>query len=226
MDARAEAKARTREQLLEAARIAVREQGAPALSLRDVARQAGVVPSAVYRHFSSRDDLLTQLILDAYAHLAATLEEAETRSPSGRGQWSDVADVLRTWALTHRHEFQLLYGTPVPGYRAPQETVPAAARIAAVFVRSASRDLPQGYRAATEAAAPSAARDALHLQLAPMAERFGVGPRLLSQVLAQLAQLVGLLLLEFGGHFVGTADPADHLWAVTLEDQGGIAAHW
>lgn len=60
---------------------------------------------------------------------------------------------------------------------------------------------------------------ALHAQLTGAAEQFGVGTRALAQALADLSQLVGLLILELGGHFVGSADPADHLWQTVIEDQ-------
>ncbi|GFZ93133.1 TetR/AcrR family transcriptional regulator [Nesterenkonia alkaliphila] len=206
MIARSEAKARTRQQLLSAAQEAVQKEGASALSLRGVARRAGVVPSAVYRHFESRDALLTQLILDAYTSLAETLEAAVGTRIAG-DSWRRAAQALRAWALRHRHEFLLIYGTPVPGYRAPVETVAAAARVAAVFI-SRVPDTPQEHLNAS-----------LHAQLAGPARDFGVSPAQLGQALAETSQLVGALVLELGGHFVGTADPADHLWNQILEAQ-------
>ncbi|MDO5661113.1 MAG: WHG domain-containing protein [Brachybacterium sp.] len=213
MTSRADAKERTRTRLVEAARETVREQGAAALSLRDVARRAGVVPSAVYKHVDSRDALLTTLIVESYAALAEHLESVAERDGAG---WSASADGLRDWALSRRHEFYLLYGTPVPGYAAPQETVPLAARIVAVFLAAApdARIGTEGEERAIEASP-------LHRQLAPSAADLGVSPARLASVLADLAQLIGLLLLELGGHFVGTADPADHLWRRVVDAQCG-----
>lgn len=205
METRARMKAQTRHRLLEAARDTVREAGAAALSLRAVAGRAGVVPSAVYRHFESRDALLTQLILDAYNGLAESLEDAvsERDTTPQADQWRCAADALRAWALLHRHEFLLIYGTPVPDYRAPTETIAAAARVASVFiVRTSDGDDASADRA----------DDLLHAQLAAPAAQFGVSPVQLGRALAKISQLVGLLILELGGHFVGTADPADHLW--------------
>lgn len=198
MSTRAESTARTRERVLEAARGAVREGGAAALSLRDVARRAGIVPSAVYRHVDSREDLLTELILGSYESLAANLDASD-------GGWVGAADALRSWALDHPHEFLLLYGTPVPGYRAPERTVGAAARVAAVFfARAGERRLPG---------------EALSEQLAAAADEIGISPMALAAALADLAQLVGLVMLELGGHLVGTADPADQLWAAVVSRQ-------
>ncbi|NLG55339.1 MAG: TetR/AcrR family transcriptional regulator [Rhodococcus sp.] len=206
MSTRAEAKAITRARLLDAARESVRDEGAAALSLRSVAGRAGIVPSAVYRHFESRDDLLTQLILDAYTGLAESLEAAVGVG----GDWKRAADALRSWALAHRHEYLLIYGTPVPGYQAPEETVGAAARVAQVFLRRVT-------------ASDASLGDGLASQLDGVATAFDVPPSQLAQMLSNLAQLTGFLVLELGGHFVGTADPADLLWdhVVAGQTRGG-----
>lgn len=101
------------------------------LSLRAIARELGMVSSALYRYFASRDDLLTALILDAYNDLGAVAEQADTTVPDradGRSRWLTVARAIRGWALAHPAEYALLYGTPVPGYAAPPETTVAAQR--------------------------------------------------------------------------------------------------
>lgn len=206
MATRSESKENTRQLLLQAAREAVAGQGSAALSLRDVARRAGVVPSAIYRHFESRDALLTQLILDAYTGLAESVEEAASGS-RGPASWRSAAQALRTWALRNQHEFLLIYGTPVPGYRAPDVTTATAARVAAVFISSTPDSL--------ELPIDSALRE----QLAAPAAEFGVSAERLAHALADVSQLVGALILELGGHFVGTADPADHLWGHILTAQ-------
>ncbi|WP_412537747.1 WHG domain-containing protein [Longispora sp. K20-0274] len=100
------------------------------LSLRAVARDLGMVSSAVYRYFASRDDLLTALILDAYNAMADAAERAEGAVPRGDllGRWLAVAHGLRGWALAHPAEYALIYGSPVPGYAAPQDTVAPSTR--------------------------------------------------------------------------------------------------
>jgi AcrR family transcriptional regulator len=108
------------------------------LSLRAVARDMGMVSSALYRYFSSRDELLTALILDAYNSLADAVEAADaavTDRTRLRDRWLASARAVRGWAMTTPAEYALLYGSPVPGYAAPQETAAAAARIAFVLVR-------------------------------------------------------------------------------------------
>ena len=119
------------------ARQHLRTDGAN-LSLRAVARDMGMVSSALYRYFASRDDLLTALILDAYNSLADAVEVADAAVADRtrlRDRWLASARAVRTWALATPAEYALLYGSPVPGYAAPQETAAAAARIALVLVR-------------------------------------------------------------------------------------------
>lgn len=128
---RARVRSEMHQEIKEAARRRLAAEG-PNLSLRAVARDMGIVASALYRYFPSRDALLTALIIDAYQALgaAATEAEAEVPRPDLRGRWLAVCRAVRTWALAHPAEYGLLYGDPVPGYAAPRETeVPASAVI-------------------------------------------------------------------------------------------------
>jgi len=110
--------------------------GANGLSLRAVARDVGMVSSAIYRYFPSRDDLLTALIIDAYDRLGDAAEAAvaagSATAPARR--WVDAAMTVRAWALAHREDFALLYGTPVPGYAAPDDTVTSGTRVTRALV--------------------------------------------------------------------------------------------
>ena len=110
-------------------------EGAPALSLRAVTRALGMASSAIYRYFPSRDDLLTALIVDAYDAVGAAAEEADARC--GRddfgARWRAVGLAVRDWALANPHEYALVYGSPVPGYRAPEDTVAPASRVTLVM---------------------------------------------------------------------------------------------
>lgn len=108
------------------------------LSLRAVARDMGMVSSALYRYFGSRDELLTALILDAYNDLADAVEAGDASVADRtrlRERWLAAARAVRGWALAKPAEYALLYGSPVPGYAAPHDTAVAATRIAAVLVR-------------------------------------------------------------------------------------------
>lgn len=117
--------------IMSAARRQLAEVGPVNLSVRAVARDVGVVSSAVYRYVGSRDELLTLLITEAYDSLGEHTERAVTtttrRAPVER--WVAAATTIRSWALDHRHEYALLYGTPVPGYEAPPDTSIAGTRV-------------------------------------------------------------------------------------------------
>ncbi|MCU1659577.1 MAG: regulatory protein TetR, partial [Pseudonocardiales bacterium] len=126
---RARARAEMTEQIKQAARRHLAVDG-PDLSLRAVARDLGLVSSAVYRYFSSRDELLTALIIDGYDALGQAAERAEAvvarRDLAGR--WLALGRGIRAWAIDNPHEYALLYGSPVPGYAAPQDTIGPATR--------------------------------------------------------------------------------------------------
>lgn len=98
-------------------------EGAAALSLRAVARDLGVVSSAVYRYVASRDELLTLLVVDAYSELGTEVDTAVAAVPAEdhRGRLHALARAVRTWALREPARYALLFGSPVPGYHAPAE---------------------------------------------------------------------------------------------------------
>jgi AcrR family transcriptional regulator len=107
------------------------------LSLRAVARDMGMVSSALYRYFASRDELLTALIMDGYNALGDATEAADAAVAERtdlRSRWLAAARAIRDWALAQPAEYALLFGSPVPGYAAPQDTIAAAARTPTVLV--------------------------------------------------------------------------------------------
>ncbi len=130
---RARARAAFRADLLAAARARIAAEGAAQLSLRAVARDLGVASSAVYRYVVSRDALLTLLIVEAYDEVADACERAlaraAARSATPGQSWLAVGRALRSWAVEHRHSYELIYGTPVPGYAAPRDTIAHATRV-------------------------------------------------------------------------------------------------
>ena len=135
-ETRHEARARITGELMAAARRQLGEVGAAGLSLREVAREIGMVSSAVYRYVESRDDLLTRLIIQSYDALGA---EAERQSAASavRGdleRWTATAHAIRRWSLERPHEYLLLYGSPVPGYAAPEDTIAPATRVTFALV--------------------------------------------------------------------------------------------
>ena len=141
MNASRTARERVRAELIreitDIARRHLATEGAAGLSLRAVAREMGMVSSAIYRYFSSRDDLLTALIIDGYNALGEAVERADAACPRDDfiGRWLATCRAVRDWTLAHPHEYALLYGSPVPGYHAPQDTIGPASRDVVVYGR-------------------------------------------------------------------------------------------
>jgi len=118
--------------LLAAAKRELARTGAAGLSVRAVARDMDMAPSALFRYIRGRDELLTLLIVDAYDDLGDHVEAVETAVPRSdlRGRWWAIATSFREWAIAHPHEYALLYGSPVPQYHAPAErTTPSGTRV-------------------------------------------------------------------------------------------------
>ena len=150
MGKRQEAREKIEAQIVELGRRHLVSEGAVGLSLRAIARDLGMVSSAVYRYVASRDDLLTLLLVDAYSELADAVDRAATTAD---GQWRDqllaMAHAAREWAVDQPARWALLYGSPVPGYHAPRERTvgPGTRVVAALFdligAGIVSGDIPQ-----------------------------------------------------------------------------------
>ena len=122
MGKRQETREKIERQIIELGRRHLVTEGAAGLSLRAVARDLGMVSSAVYRYVASRDDLLTLLVVDAYSELADAVDRAGAATGgSWRGQLLAMAHAARAWAVDQPARWSLLYGSPVPGYHAPRE---------------------------------------------------------------------------------------------------------
>lgn len=135
--ARARARAEITGEILAAARSQLAEHGSAALSLRAVAREVGMVSSAVYRYFPSRDALLTALIVEAYDGVGSAAEAAAVAATDAtrRDRWAAICRAIRAWAIARPHEYALIYGSPVPGYEAPTTTIGPATRAAATLIQ-------------------------------------------------------------------------------------------
>ena len=122
MGKRQESREKIGAQIVEIGRRHLVTDGAAGLSLRAIARDLGMVSSAVYRYVASRDDLLTLLLVDAYSELADAVDRA---AAAAGGPWREqllaMAHAARTWAVDQPARWALLYGSPVPGYHAPRE---------------------------------------------------------------------------------------------------------
>jgi AcrR family transcriptional regulator len=196
------ARARVRDELTReikgTARRQLAEQGSAGLSLRAVARELGMVSSAMYRYFPSRDDLLAALIVDAYETVGSAAQAAESsvRRRNLLGRWLAITGATRAWALAQPQEYALIFGSPVPGYRTPADP---AARIPLLVIQLVTDAVGAGRGpAADDRPIPRAVRADLK------AVRSSVAPALSERQLAATVmawtELIGSISLELFGH--------------------------
>ncbi|CAM05806.1 TetR family transcriptional regulator [Saccharopolyspora erythraea NRRL 2338] len=209
--ARAEAKRVALDQLA--------ESGPAGVSVNSIAKRMGITGPALYRYFENRDALLTELVSDAYQDLAEALEEASegSRRKSPPVRFRELAHRFRSWALEQPHRYLLLFGTPVPGYRAPGLTLGLADRAMRAIIDVVADLAP---------AEPPAGRSALDRQLASWRAERGDDaqrpPAVLRRALLTWTRLHGLVSLEVEGQFTAMGVAPELLFRLevqTLLDQ-------
>jgi AcrR family transcriptional regulator len=216
---RARVRAELTREIVDVARRHLASEGAAALSLRAVARELGMASSAVYRYFPSRDELLTTLIVDAYDALGSDAEEAERAVPRAdlRARFRSVCTATREWALAHPHEYALVYGSPVPGYAAPDSTIGPAARVGEALSRVIADGVDSGV---VDPAADATGADAT---LTPgLAVRVGLpieepNSSLAARVVLAWTTLFGLISFELFGHTNNVVDDHTRYFDDTVE---------
>jgi AcrR family transcriptional regulator len=214
-------RARARAQLLaDVSRIArnhLAESGAPGLSVRAIARELGRASSALDRYNPSRDALLTQLIVESYNELGDAVEIAEAACDRAdvAGRFRASAHAVRDWARSNPNEYSLIYGSPVPGYAAPQDTVDPATRVTTVLARIlADIDLDE-----ISLRLSSKIPSSLQAQLSAMSGALGdrIDQNVLLLGVTQWAKLFGMVSFELFGTFNTVFDDADALFAASLD---------
>ncbi|MFG2503800.1 TetR/AcrR family transcriptional regulator [Streptomyces sp. NPDC048441] len=191
--------------------------GASALSLNAIAKRMGLSGPALYRYYAGRDELITGLIKDAYRSLADTFRQASEASDASKAGASSapgpdlttLAHALRGWALDDPQRYFLIYGTPVPGYHAPDDITAIAQQIMATLLDACPVTPPDS------AVTPLDAHLEDHRQ---WAGDHPAPPATLRSALTFWTRLHGVLSLELAGHFTGMGfDPA-LLFAAELEE--------
>ncbi|MEU5591840.1 WHG domain-containing protein [Streptomyces sp. NPDC020298] len=182
------------------ARQLLEKLGAGGLSLDAVAREGGLAVADVETVFPRRDDLLTALVVDAYNESAAAMEQADQAArdagASAGARLLAVTRALRRWSFDNAAEFTLIYGSPVPGYHAPQDTVPPASRTPAVLAAIVRSALQAG-----ELAPPRRAVAGPPLLLPEAVELFGGIPEapfsdIIERGIVLWSNLIGLLVFQ------------------------------
>jgi AcrR family transcriptional regulator len=210
-------------EILAAAGVHLAREGAAALSLRSIARDLGMAPSALYRYFSSRDALLSALILGAYGSLADQAEHASeaayAREDGAMSRWVAVPRAMRSWAGGHPHEWGLIFGSPVPGYEAPTETITPYTRLAQALVRPIIEAHQNGSLQLARSAPPALpAIGPLALAVQPVTDAVlpGLPTVAVARALQAFATLIGIISLELFGHWRNTVLEPEVLFEATI----------
>ena len=212
MGKRQDSREQIEQKIVELGRRHLVDHGAAGLSLRAIARDLGMVSSAVYRYVSSRDELLTLLLVDGYADLADTVDRARD---SAANAWSDeviaIAQAARRWAVAHPARWALLYGSPVPGYHAPAErTVAVGTRVVQAIFETVGAGIATGDIKLTDDVAPQP----MSSDFERLRQEFGFpgDDHVIAKCFLLWAGLVGAISLEVFGQY----------GADTLTDPGAV----
>lgn len=223
--ARARVRAEMTAEILNVARSQLAEVGAAALSMRAITRELGMASSAIYRYFPSRDALITQLIIDAYNSVGEAAEHAEQTVERGdlKLRFTTVGRAVRDWALRNPHEYMLIYGTPIPGYEAPEDTIVPATRVSTLL-------LTVGIEAAIDPTRTGSGvidmPDSVRADLEETSVRLGMGlpaPTLMLGLMSW-SLIIGTISHEMYGHFNNVVDDNaayfDHMLTITAQQLG------
>jgi AcrR family transcriptional regulator len=225
---RERAREQTMQDITRIGREHLARHGAAALSLRAVARDLGVVSSAVYRYVKNRDELLTLLVVDAYDDLGDAVDAALAQAPADdhRERFLALGRAVRSWAQAEPSSYALIYGAPVPGYAAPAErTTGPGTRVARALVGIAADALAAGQLVEPDDPAPTAA---LAEGLEGVRAQFGldVPDRVLTRGVLVWASLFGCVSFELFGQYgpdaLGDPDAIFERHLAVLADAVGL----
>ncbi len=215
---RSEQQANLQEAIKQTAWRQIAESGAPTLSLRAIARELNITAPAIYNYFPDRDALVTALIVDAYTSFGDVQYEARDifEAEDVVNRLMATGQAYRQWALTYPERYQLIFGTPIPGYVAPfEQTFPSAARALGCIV-----GVVEAIRAAGRLRVDSFPQVAPgHEQAFGMWKNYGGEADILSLSVAVLiwARVHGLVALEIGGNIPPFGSSGDALYAYEMD---------
>jgi AcrR family transcriptional regulator len=217
---RARTRAWTRGEIKAAALRQLAAHGAEGLSLNAIAKELGMTGPALYRYVASRDELLADLVVDAWEELADALERAAAgnaeASPAERLQ--AIGLEYRAWGTAQPHRYRLAMQTRLgSGELAPERVIPAAQRAMAVIL-DVIDGLPRPRKPAPEPPA------ALRTELETWTERAGGVPRppaILLRGIIFWSRLHGVISLELDGHLASMQLDAELIFRAELAELGG-----
>ncbi|MFZ6031036.1 MAG: TetR/AcrR family transcriptional regulator [Chloroflexota bacterium] len=204
-------------------RIAFRrlaELGTQGLSLRAIARELNITAPAIYNYFPRLEDLITALIVDAFTALGDALVAGRDAVAA-----SDLVQRLRAtglayrrWAIEHPEQYNLIFGTPIPGYEAPIAiTQPAAARGLDILV-AALDDAHRAGQLQLDADLLAATPGLLEeIDAWRQADGNAADPRIHYLALAVWTRVHGFVSLELGRQFPAALQDTGAIFRLELE---------
>jgi AcrR family transcriptional regulator len=217
-------RAQVRHEVKQAALAQLAQAGPAAVSISAIGKQLGVSGPALYRYFASRDELLTELTIDAYHDLADALTAAShpvsaaASQPEGqdpRARFETAARAYRSWALAQPHRYRLLFGPPLPGYDAHAQPLVDAATASMNVLLDTLGELGE---------CPA---DPLPQPLASQLEAWGralaAAPATGLRAILAWSRLHGLVSLEIAGNFASMGLDPSQLFELQLRDHETIS---
>jgi AcrR family transcriptional regulator len=205
-------RAQVRAEVKQAALRQLAESGPAGLSVSAIGKELGVSGPALYRYFASRDELVTDLVIDAYHDLADALRAATSIPPrrEPHARLEALARGYRSWALAQPHRYRLLFGPPLPGYDAHAQQLVTASQAAMNLLLGVLRELSN----CTTAPAPQP----LASQLAAWAQTqaFDVDPAVALHAILIWSRLHGLVSLEIAGNFASMGIDPEQVFEAQL----------
>jgi AcrR family transcriptional regulator len=203
-------RAQVRQEVKQAALDQLAQSGPAGVSVSAIGKQLGVSGPALYRYFASRDELLTELVIDAYHDLADALRAAAGPEPGRepRARFEALVRAYRSWALAQPHRYRLLFGPPLPGYDAHAQRLVEASQAAMNLLLEVLRELEDG--TATPPGPPLAS------QLSAWAQSHDLDPATALRAVLAWSRLHGFVTLEIAGNFASMGLDPDQLFEIQL----------
>jgi AcrR family transcriptional regulator len=126
---RAERKEHTRQRLLDVTLGLIADRSLASLSLREVARAAGVVPTAFYRHFGSVDALGVELVDESMRPLRQMIRDARRGAPTHGDIIKGTVEILARQVKAHPAQFRFLTRERSGGVRAVRRAIDTELRL-------------------------------------------------------------------------------------------------
>lgn len=192
----------TRQEIKQIARQQMAQNGTASLSLRGIAAEMGMSAPSLYNYYSSRDDLVTDLLVESWTHEAETLEQACASCSKQDAITCLVATILayRQWAVDHPNEFALIAGNPIPGYVAPvEQTLPLGRRSTKVLLDLLQRAWDERLLR-PQPGSPDLTIDVFNDEFMAWCRENGYAPSVINRFLELYAFIQGAIALEVFGH--------------------------